>query len=78
MEKYPADLPAFNTIGYKEIIDYLKNRVTLAEAIQKIKNNTHAYIRRQMTWFRRNKNIKWVTSVEDARVLIKKFLCSKS
>lgn len=72
--KYRSDLPAFNTIGYKEIVDYLKGRQTLKEAIQKIKFNTHAYVRRQETWFRRDKNIKWVENIDEAEKLIQKFL----
>ena len=74
LKKYPPDLPALNTIGYKEIIDYLQGRVELKEAILKIKTNTHDYVRRQETWFRKNKDIKWVQKYEDAEKLIKKFL----
>ena len=75
LKKYSRhDLPAFNTIGYKEIIDYLKGRVTLKEAIAKIKTNTHDYVRRQETWFRRNKDIKWVSKYEQAEKLVEKFL----
>ena len=74
LKKYRADLPALNSIGYKEIIDYLKGRQTIKEAIQKIKFNTHAYIRRQDTWFKKDKNIKWVKNIDQAEKLIKKFL----
>lgn len=72
--RYPADLPALNTIGYKEIIDYFKGKMTLKEAIEKIKLNTHDYVRRQDTWFRRNQDIKWVKTIEDAEKLVQKFL----
>lgn len=74
IKKYPTDLPAFNSIGYKEIIDYLQGRLTLAEAKEKIKFNTHAYVRKQDTWFRRNKNIKWVKNLDEAEKKIKRFL----
>jgi len=77
VSKYRKDLPAFNTIGYKEIIDYIMDRQTLKDAVVKIKFNTHAYVRRQETWFRRDKNIKWVKSPERAEKLIRKFLNSK-
>lgn len=73
-KKYRSDLPTLNTIGYKEIIDYLQGRVELKEAITKIKTNTHAYVRRQETWFRKNTDIKWVQKYEDAEKLIQKFL----
>lgn len=77
ISKFRQDLPAFNTIGYKEIIDYLNGKQTLKEAIDKIKTNTHAYVRRQETWFRRDKNIKWVKDLNKAEKLIKKFLGSR-
>ena len=73
-EKYPADLPALNTIGYKEIIDYLHGRLTLPQAVSQIKFHTHAYVRRQDTWFRRDKNIKWVKNLDQAEELVKRFL----
>lgn len=74
IEKYPSNLPALNTIGYKEIIDYLQGRQNLKEATEKIQFNTHAYIRRQMTWFKRDENIKWVKTFDEAEKLIKKFI----
>jgi len=74
IKKYPTDLPALNTIGYKEIIDYLQGRIDLPTAKEKIKFNTHAYIRRQETWFRRDKNIKWVKTLPEAEKMVKRFL----
>lgn len=72
--KYRKDLPTFNTIGYKEIADYINGKDSLKNVVQKIKFNTHAYVRRQETWFRRDKNIKWVKNISQAEKLIKKFL----
>lgn len=74
LKKYKPDLPALNTIGYKEIIDYVQGRIELKEAIAKIKNNTHDYVRRQETWFRKNEDTKWVSSYQEAEKLILKFL----
>jgi len=74
IEKYGQNASAFNTMGYKEIIDYLNGRVALREAIEKIKLNTHDYVRRQDTWFKKDKNIKWVSRYENAEKLVKKFL----
>ncbi len=45
------------TIGYKEIISYLDNQVTLSEAVEKLKQHTRNYAKRQLTWFRRNPNL---------------------
>jgi tRNA dimethylallyltransferase len=72
--KYRRDLPAFNTIGYKEIIDYIDEKMTLKEAVEKIKTNTHDYVRRQNTWFKRNQDIKWVDNYQEAEKLVAKFL----
>lgn len=74
IKKYNPNLPAFNTIGYREIIDYINGKQTLKEAIEKIKNNTHAYVRKQDTWFLRDKNIHWVSDAKDAEKLVEKFL----
>lgn len=46
-----------NTIGYQEIIEFLDNKISLEEAVEKIKQNTRRYAKRQLTWFRRNPNL---------------------
>lgn len=48
-----------NTIGYREIISYLDNNCSLEEALDLLKKNTRNYAKRQLTWFRRNQDIKW-------------------
>lgn len=48
-----------DTIGYKEIIAHLDGILTLDEAKDKLKQNTRNYAKRQLTWFRKNENIKW-------------------
>jgi len=50
---------ALNTVGYKEIFNYLDNKITLHEAIRLIKRNTRHYARRQITWFNRYNDITW-------------------
>ncbi len=47
-----------NTIGYCEILEYLDSKITLDEAIEKIKQNTRRYAKRQLTWFRRTPELK--------------------
>lgn len=54
------DLPALNTVGYKEIFRYFDNEITLQQAIEDIKTNTRRYAKRQMTWFRKDEDIIWV------------------
>lgn len=53
------DLNSLNTVGYKEIIQYLEGNSTLDFAIEKIKQNSRIYSRKQMTWFKRDNDIKW-------------------
>tara|TARA_B100001250_G_scaffold412010_1_gene442096 strand:- start:70 stop:975 length:906 start_codon:yes stop_codon:yes gene_type:complete len=50
---------ALQTVGYKELFAFLNNECTLQEAIQNIKRNTRRFAKRQLTWFRKDKNIKW-------------------
>ena len=47
------------TIGYQEVIAYLDGTLTLEEAKDRLKQNTRNYAKRQLTWFRKNENIKW-------------------
>ena len=52
---------AMQAIGYKELVEYLDGECDLESAIDKIKQESRRYAKRQMTWFRRNKNINWLT-----------------
>lgn len=51
---------AANAIGFKELIPYFENSMTLDECIDKIKQETRRYAKRQLTWFRKNKRIQWI------------------
>jgi len=57
---YSKSLNSLNTVGYKEIISYLENEITLEKAIELIKRNTRRFAKRQMTWFRKDNRIKWI------------------
>ncbi len=52
-------LNALNTVGYKELFQYLKGHYTLDFAISEIKKNTRRFAKRQLTWFRKDVGIKW-------------------
>ena len=57
---YPyRKLNSLNTVGYKELFSYLDGECTLDEAIDLIQRNTRKYARKQLTWFRRDQQIKW-------------------
>ena len=58
---YPKrHLNSLNTVGYKELFDYFDGNCTLDFAIGKIKQHSRNYARKQMTWFKRDKDIKWI------------------
>ena len=57
---YTIELQSMQAIGYKEIIMHLNNKITLDEAIEKIKQVSRNYAKRQLTWFRRYNNAKWI------------------
>jgi len=57
---YSPGLKALGAIGYKEICDYLAGKSSLAKAVELIKMNTRRYAKRQLTWFRRDPEIKWL------------------
>lgn len=62
---YPQrHLNSLNTVGYKELFKYLDGEWTLDFAIEKIKQNTRIYSRKQMTWFKRDKEIHWINLSE--------------
>ena len=52
-------LNALNTVGYKELFEYFDGYLTLKEAVERIKCNTRRYARKQMTWFKRDSEIRW-------------------
>ncbi|MBQ2117320.1 MAG: tRNA (adenosine(37)-N6)-dimethylallyltransferase MiaA, partial [Lachnospiraceae bacterium] len=54
------DSTAMQALGYKEIISYLENEISLDEAIYIIKRDTRHFAKRQLTWFRREKDVIWV------------------
>jgi len=52
-------LNALQTVGYRELFDYLEEKFTLAEAVEEIKKNTRRFAKRQMTWFQKYNQLQW-------------------
>ncbi|MEO8232777.1 MAG: tRNA (adenosine(37)-N6)-dimethylallyltransferase MiaA [Ignavibacteriota bacterium] len=71
---YDKKLNSLNTVGYKEIIQYLENEISLNRAVELIKRNTRRFAKRQMTWFNADKRIEWfnVNSINDLDLLAEK------
>lgn len=59
LQKYGRISNITDTIGYREIISYLDKQLTFEDAIDKLKQNTRNYAKRQLTWFRKNEDIIW-------------------
>ena len=54
------ELKALQTIGYKELFTYLNSKTSLKDAVETIKQNTRQYAKRQLTWFKKDKELMWI------------------
>ena len=59
---------ALQTVGYKELFDYYKGQVTLPDAVENIKVHTRQYAKRQLTWFRKDKEYSWFSPNEVQKI----------
>ena len=57
--------------GYKEVVEYLENKITKEEMIEKIKQESRRYAKRQLTWFRKNKETIWINAEDGIQNNIK-------
>ena len=74
-----ADAPAMTALGYRQLVPYLRGETTLANAVARIKADTHRYVRHQETWLRRNPRLVSIdvtdpTWIERATDLVAEFL----
>jgi tRNA dimethylallyltransferase len=62
----PENAPAMSSLGYRQLLPYIRGESTLEQAIERIRHDTHRYVRHQETWLRRNPRLIWldVTSPE--------------
>ena len=65
LDKYDKFPTAMQGLGYKEVVDYLNGIYTKEEMIEKIKLETRRYAKRQLTWFRKNKQTIWLDGSKD-------------
>lgn len=63
------DNNALNTVGYKEMFAYLDGQWTLEEAVERMKGNTRRYARKQLTWFKREEDIRWFHPQQKEEIL---------
>ena len=75
LEKYSTFPTAMQGLGYKEVVDYLKGIYTKEEMVEKIKMETRRYAKRQLTWFRKNKQTIWLngedTTQKNINIILK-------
>ena len=71
LQKYKEFPTAMQGLGYKEVVQYLQGKLTKEEMIEKIKLETRRYAKRQMTWFRKNKQTIWLNGQDDIQNNIK-------
>ena len=67
LQKYKKFPTAMQGLGYKEVVEYLNGEISKEEMIQKIKQETRRYAKRQLTWFRKNKETIWLNGLEDVQ-----------
>ena len=65
LKRYPEFPTAMQAIGYKEIVQFLNNQLSKEEAIEKIKQESRRYAKRQITWFKKIEGIKWLNGLEN-------------
>ena len=67
---YPKkELNALSTVGYKELFDYLDGRWPLEEAVERMKGNTRRYARKQLTWFKKDEQIRWFHPNDEKEIM---------
>ncbi len=64
---YGPELKPMQSLGYKQIIQYLLKEIGLDEAVQQIKRKTHHYAKRQFTWFKADPEIRWRDGLADRK-----------
>lgn len=62
VKKYDEYPTAMQALGYKEVVEYLENKTTYEEMVEKIKQETRRYAKRQITWFKKNNDYIWLKS----------------
>lgn len=77
LEKYDEFPTAMQGLGYKEVVQFLDGELTYEEMVEKLKQETRRYAKRQLTWFRKNKEIIWLdglsTKEENIDIILKDF-----
>ncbi|MBI4418579.1 MAG: tRNA (adenosine(37)-N6)-dimethylallyltransferase MiaA [Ignavibacteriales bacterium] len=65
LERYDRRLNALNTVGYKEMFDFIQGKKDLESTVSLMKQNTRRFAKRQVTWFRSDRRIRWIALNEE-------------
>lgn len=68
---------ALQTVGYKEFFEYFEGKMSYTEAVEKIKQNSRNYAKRQLTWFKRDKSYQWFDVLKKKKIISSHFFNSK-
>lgn len=71
LKKYSKFPTAMQGLGYKEVVEYIEEKISKEEMIEKIKMETRRYAKRQITWFKKNKQTIWINGEKDKKENIK-------
>lgn len=71
LKKYKEFPTAMQGLGYKEVVEYLKGYISKEQMVDKIKQGTRRYAKRQLTWFRKYKDLIWINGLDDVQNNIK-------
>lgn len=73
-QRYSWKLSSMSGVGYRQFRRFFEGHCSIEEAVERLERDTRQFARRQMTWFRRDKRIRWCKHVEEAERLIEEFL----
>jgi tRNA dimethylallyltransferase len=71
---YALELPSMSGLGYREIAQFVGGELSLTDAVAQLKNATHQYAKRQMTWFRRRPRIQWLDAASASAAQVTELL----
>ena len=69
LSSYSPELKPMQSIGYREVVQYLQNKLKWGAMVEEIQKRTRQFAKRQLTWFRREAKIEWLQPVEQGRIL---------
>ncbi|MCB9798707.1 tRNA (adenosine(37)-N6)-dimethylallyltransferase MiaA [Candidatus Nomurabacteria bacterium] len=73
-QKYSWQLPSMSGVGYRQFQEYFEGKISIEKAIELLKRDTRRFARRQLTWFRRDKDIVWCKSYDEMEARVRDFL----